>query len=192
MGSARFIKVEGIPTLHPRMTQPEGFIGILHFRDGQIGAGRKEMRSYCIMIKATQTANSANLNPTSAASVAAAALRRLPRDVKRPWTGWLHGKHLRRDDLVILPDGRVGRIYGAVRGSVIVWKDPIPETGLPAEIFRAEDLRAYKNPHAVVLGSLKRGSKEAPSNAKREACRRNGSKPPRPGSRPRGRPREQR
>jgi hypothetical protein len=123
-------------------------------------------------------------------SIAASALARLPRKRKRPWTGWVHGKHLHRDDLVVVPDGQVRRIYGAVRGSVIVLKYPIPERGLPAEIFRAEDLRLYKNPNAVIIGSLKRGRKEVPSEKKRKACRLNGCKPPRPGSRPRGRPRK--
>jgi hypothetical protein len=121
---------------------------------------------------------------------AAAALGRLPRKRKRQWSGWLHGKHLRRDDLVVVPDGQVRRIFGAVRGSVIVLKYPIPERGLPAEIFRAEDLRLYKNPNAVIIGSLKRGRKEARSQKKIEACRHNGCEPPRPGSRPRGRPRK--
>lgn len=125
-----------------------------------------------------------------AVSSAAAALAKLPRKRKRPWSGWIQGKHMRRDDLVIVPGGQVRRIFGAVRGAVIVWKNPIPETGLPAEIFRAADLSLFKNPSAVLLGSLKRGCKEAPSKKKRRACRINSSKPPKAGSRPRGRPRK--
>jgi hypothetical protein len=130
------------------------------------------------------------LNNPLTVSSAAAALARLPRKRKRPWSGWLHGKHLRRDDLVVVPNGQVRRIYGAVRGDVIVLKHPLPESGLPAEIFRAADLKLYKNPDAVIIGSLKRGRKESPSQKKREACRLNGCKPPKPGSRPRGRPRK--
>src|SRR5262245_41381226 len=87
-----------------------------------------------------------------AISSAAAALARLPRKAKTAWTGWIRGKHMRRDDLVVIPGGQVRRIYGAVRKQVIVWKDPIPESGLPAEIFPAGDLLIYKNPYAVRLG----------------------------------------
>jgi hypothetical protein len=121
-------------------------------------------------------------------SDAASALAKLPRNRPRPWTGWVNGKHMRRYDLVIIPNGEVRRIYGAVRGQVIVLIDPVPERGMPAEIFRAEELTVYKNPNAVLLGARKRGCKEALSEKKQKACRINSRKPPRSGRRPRGRP----
>ena len=126
---------------------------------------------------------------TLALSFAAAELARLPRPTKKVWTGWIGKKHMQRDDRVVVPGGQVRRIFGAIRGQVIVLKDPISQRGLPAEIFRAEDLMIYKNPYAVLLGRAKRGVNEIPSTAKREACRRNARMPPRPGQRPRGRPR---
>jgi hypothetical protein len=128
------------------------------------------------------------LNNTIEISAAASALAKLSRNTYRPWTGWINGKHMRRYDLVIVPNGQVRPIYGAVRRQVIVLIDPVPEHGLPAEIFRAAELIVYKNPNAALLGSLKRGRKEAPSDKKRKACRINGRKPPRSGRRPRGRP----
>ena len=97
---------------------------------------------------------------------------------------------MRREDLVIVPDGQVRRIYGAVRGWVIVWKEPVPQSGLPAEIFKGADLMLHKNVDAVLLGSLKGGCKEEPSEKKRRACLLNACKPPRQGSRKGGRPRK--
>lgn len=124
-------------------------------------------------------------------SAAASALRRIPRNQKRPWTGWLGDLHLRKGDLVIVPGGEVRMVYGAYRGHIILWKNAVPlNGGLPADVFPAAQVQQFKNPHAVLLGSLKRGRKEAPSQKKREACRLNGCKPPRSGSRPRGRPRK--
>jgi hypothetical protein len=54
---------------------------------------------------------------------------------------------------------------------------------------RTEELRQYRLPAAVLLGSLKRGAKERQSIKKARAARLNGFAPPQPGSRPRGRPR---
>jgi hypothetical protein len=126
-------------------------------------------------------------------SAAGAALRRIPRKQKRQWTGWLRNQHLKKGDLVITPNGEIRPVYGAYRNRIILWKLAVPlDGGLPADVFPAAVLQQFKNPHAVRLGAAKRGIKEVSSQTKREACRRNGSLPPRPGSRPRGRPRRTR
>ena len=124
-------------------------------------------------------------------SAAGSALRGIPRNQKRSWTGWLRNRHLRKGDLVTLPHGEVRVVYGAYRGQIILWKNAVPLTGgLPADVFPAALVQPFKNPHAVRLGAAKRGVKEAPSEKKRRACRINSRKPPRPGSGPRGRPRK--
>nr|WP_281722786.1 hypothetical protein [Nitrosomonas nitrosa] len=123
-------------------------------------------------------------------SAAGAALGRIPRNHKREWTGWLGDHHLKKGDLLITPSGEIRPVYGAYRSRIILWKLAVPlDGGLPADVFPGGVLRRFKNPHAVRLGQAKRGMKEVRSDAKREACRRNGKVPPRPGSRPRGRPR---
>lgn len=123
-------------------------------------------------------------------SESGAALARLPRKQKRQWTGWLRDRHLRKGDLVVAPGGELRMVYGAHRGRIILWKNAVPlNGGWPADVFAAAQLKPFKNPHAVRLGQAKRGVKEAPSEKKRRACRINSRKPPRPGSRPRGRPR---
>ncbi len=124
-------------------------------------------------------------------SSAGAALGRIPRKQKRQWTGWLRDHHLKKGDLVITPSGEVRPVYGAFRNQIIVWKSAVPlHGGLPADVFSAAVLQRYKHPTAVLLGAAKRGLKEVKSAAKRESCRRNAKMPPRPGSRPRGRPRK--
>src|SRR5687767_9685156 len=117
-------------------------------------------------------------------------LAKIPRKEKRPWTGWIAGKHCRRYDKVILPDGSIRRIYGVVRNAVIVLKDPVPERWPLADLYSAAILKVYKDPAAVLLGRQKRGVKEKRSGLKSRSSRMNGSCPPRQGSRPRGRPRK--
>lgn len=118
---------------------------------------------------------------------------RIPRKQKREWTGWLGDHHLKKGDLLITPSGEIRPVYGAYRNRIILWKLAVPlNGGLPADVFPAAVLQRFKNPDAVRLGTAKRGRKEIPSVAKREACRCNGSMPPRPGSRPRGRPKKDR
>src|SRR5689334_11445911 len=58
-----------------------------------------------------------------------------------------------------------------------------------ARLLRRKLLRRKGEPRK--LGQLKRGVKEQKSEMKAVTSRLNGSKPPRPGSRPRGRPRKQ-
>jgi hypothetical protein len=120
-------------------------------------------------------------------SLAAAALRKTPPRTGA-WCGWLGGYHLRKGDKVILPDGRVGIVYGAARGKIIVWKERIDPGAWPADVYDASDIQRFKNPAAVVLGSCKRGIKERPSEIKASTARQNGKCPVRPGNRKRGRP----
>src|SRR5690349_2803773 len=103
-------------------------------------------------------------------SAAGSALRRIPRNQKRAWTGWLGDHHLRKGDLVTVPDGTIRVVYGALRNQIILWKNAVPlYGGLPADIYPASQVRRYKNPSAVFLGRAKRGIKETASEAKREA-----------------------
>src|SRR5688500_15527203 len=119
-------------------------------------------------------------------SAAGSALRRIPRNQKRAWTGWLGDHHLRKGDLVIAPGGEVRMVYGAYRGQIILWKKAVLLSGgLPADVYPAAVIQRLKNPAAVRLGKAKRGVKEVTSQVKRETSRRNGKMPPGPGSRPR-------
>ena len=120
-------------------------------------------------------------------SLAAAALRKThPRT--GAWCGWLGDYHLRKGDKVVLPDGRIGIVYGAARGKIIVWKERIDPGEWPADVYDARVIRRFKNPAAVALGGCKRGVKERPSEIKASTARLNGRFPVRLGSRPRGRP----
>lgn len=121
-------------------------------------------------------------------SMAAAVLRKTPPRTGA-WCGWLGEYHLRKGDKVILPDGRIGIVYGAARGKVIVWKDRIDPGDWPADVYAASVIRRFKNPAAVVLGGCKRGVKERSSKIKSTIAKQNGMRPVRPGNRPRGRPR---
>jgi hypothetical protein len=108
----------------------------------------------------------------------------------RRWTGWIGDQHVWRWRKVIVPDGRVGHIYGCLRALCIVRLDaPFSIEGFKDQIFRVSELRLYKHPAAVTLGQAKRGARERKSERKAAAARKNGCLPPRPGSRPRGRPR---
>lgn len=122
-------------------------------------------------------------------SITAAVLRKTPPRTGA-WCGWLHGYHLRKGDKVILPDGRIGIVYGAARGKIIVWKERIVLGEWPADVFDAAFIQRLKNPAAIVLGGCKRGVKERPSELKAASARRNGTCPVRPGHRSRGRPKK--
>jgi hypothetical protein len=120
-------------------------------------------------------------------SLAAAALRKSPPRTGA-WCGWLGDYHLRKGDKVILPDGRVGIVYGAARGKIIVWKENIRPGDWPADVYDAASIRRFKNPAAATLGRCKRGVNEHASEIKASTARKNGRSPVRPGNRPRGRP----
>jgi len=128
-------------------------------------------------------------------SEAARRLAKLPRNQPRKLTGWLHGQQCWRGRLLALPDGEVAPLYWCCRGRVLLAgyrDDPLVDENtefikhLLWAVRREKDVRLYKRPEAVLLGSGKAGVKERPSLRKQEAARRNGAKPARRG--PRGRP----
>jgi len=107
------------------------------------------------------------------------------------WTGCIQNERVRKGQRVILPNGTIAMVCRALRGKVICcWEDPHSIPKSCAASFKDTALKLYKDPAAVLLGSLKKGVTEKKSHAKSEAARKNGSKPPRPGNRPRGRPRK--
>jgi len=123
---------------------------------------------------------------------AASALARLRHLAKRPWSGFIGEQQIRRDQRIILADGRQVFAYGARKGRV-VWSlhqgrligglcgEPwqwgvVPTAGVKLAKFAA----------AVILGARKRGVREKTSERKRMSARRNGAAPARRGRR--GRP----
>jgi hypothetical protein len=129
----------------------------------------------------------------SEVGVAAAALAKRPRSLPKKWSGYLDpdvkSTRLWRGRRLITPDGKVVNAVGARRGLVLTeWADPYAIDGRWHQVFKADQLRVFKDPAAVVLGRCKLGTKERPSALKSETARRNGCAACRPGSRPRGRP----
>jgi hypothetical protein len=122
---------------------------------------------------------------------AARSLARLPRSQPRRLTGWLHGEHCWRGRLVVLPDGERASILWCSRGRILLrnYRDLDFADYALWGARREHQVRFHKSPEAILLGSLKAGVKERPSRLKQDAARRNGCKPVRTGSRPRGRPR---
>lgn len=121
---------------------------------------------------------------------AARALAAMPRKGTRKWTGFLCGSRCWRGRLLLLPDGEIAPLLWANRGRVLLLNYrgmDFTEYLLWARRHEVE-VRLYRCPEAALLGSLKFGVKERPSPSKAAAARRNGSLPPRPGARPRGRP----
>lgn len=126
-------------------------------------------------------------------STAASVLGSLLKKQKRKWTGWIGDKHFWRGRRVVLPGGQVAEVYGIVRGRLIAkWNDPHSLDPNKAAVFNAHDIQVFRLPAAVALGRCKRGVQERPSALKADTSRINGYAPPRPGSRPRGRPRARR
>jgi hypothetical protein len=111
---------------------------------------------------------------------------------RRRWTGVVfNGRRAWVGQPVTLPNGSVAWVKEAEAGVVCVRTTVTnPLDGAVHDYLEATALRPYRLPEAVLLGSLKRGKKERPSAVKAAASRRNGAMPPRPGSRPRGRPRK--
>jgi hypothetical protein len=128
-------------------------------------------------------------------SFAAAQLAKLRRDAKtrrrqRAYTGVIDGKRGWRRMKVILADGHIGELVMARRGAALVtWRDEFAVKPDKIGACGTDELRRYRLPAAVLLGGCKRGVKERSSTRKAKAARINGCVPPRPGSRPRGRPR---
>ena len=123
------------------------------------------------------------------ASEAGRLLAKLPRRRQRRWTGWLHGQHFWRGRRVVLPNGEVTGVCWTSRGRVLLTDaNDLPYRSWVLRVARRErDIRLYRHPAAVKLGSLKRGRQERPSTLKAASARRNGAMPCRPGRR-RGRP----
>jgi hypothetical protein len=124
-------------------------------------------------------------------SQAARTLARLPRNQPRRWTGWLHGRHCWRGQLVVLPNGEITKLVWCSRGRVLLSDaNDVPYDSWLLRVARREqDVRLYHHPAAQLLGSLKAGTRERPSALKSATARQNGARPTRPGRR-RGRPRK--
>lgn len=91
----------------------------------------------------------------------------------------------------VVVNGQVAELLFAKRGAAAIrWRDELSLRPEQYGACRTTELRPFKNPAAVLFGSLKRGVRERPSAKKARAARCNGSRPPRAGSRPRGRPRK--
>jgi hypothetical protein len=133
----------------------------------------------------------------AAVSNAARRLGSMPRDLiagrrrsRRAWTGFLGRRRAWVGQAVMLPDGGLAWVKSIKRGRAIVRTGEWSQVD-GAYIHRylsASELRPALCPEAVLLGRRKRGAKERKSLAKAESSRRNGLRPVRPGSRPRGRP----
>jgi len=127
-------------------------------------------------------------------SLAASQLAMLGHEAKtrqpRVYTGRVFARRAWRGMQVVLPNGRVGALYRALRGlAVVAWREDFALRPDQYVAIDVGDLHRFKFPAAAILGSGKRGVRERPSKRKADAARINGSAPPRPGSRPRGRPR---
>jgi hypothetical protein len=128
-------------------------------------------------------------------TAAARSLALLPRHPRRQWSGLIDRVRSFRNMLIRLPDGRVVYALGARRGRVVFTSQADGPIGSLDGVGRdwgatsADLVAVVKNPMAAILGSRKRGMKEAPSARKQAAARANGRCPVRAGRRPRGRPR---
>jgi hypothetical protein len=128
-------------------------------------------------------------------SAAASELAMLRRDAKarrrqRVYTGRIGRRRGWRGMKLLLADGHIGELLMARRGAALVlWRDEFAIKPDRIGACKTGELRRFKLPSAVLLGSLKRGTIERPSARKTRAARINSHAPPRPGSRPKGRPR---
>ncbi len=100
-----------------------------------------------------------------------------------------NGRRGRRGQRVILPSGRVGVLCRALRGVALVqWRNDFALRPEEHVVVSTAELKPFKLAAAVILGRAKSGVRERRSPTKARSSRRNGSLPPRPGSRRRGRP----
>lgn len=133
-------------------------------------------------------------NPTDAEISEASRALAKRRGFRKRWSGFVNGERVWRGREIELPDGTRAYAYGA-RGGVVIWSlDPARLPGgngkpLGWGALPQEHVRLVRCAAAQILGRLKAGVRERPSPAKAVAVRVNGCMPPRPGSRPRGRPR---
>jgi hypothetical protein len=124
---------------------------------------------------------------------AASALARLHHLAKRPWTGFIGKQRIRRDQRIILADGRQVFASGARQGRVVWSLHPGRLVGgLGGEpwqwgVVPAASVKLAKCESAAILGRLKKGCRERKSEAKAIAARINGARSCHSGRR-RGRP----
>ena len=112
------------------------------------------------------------------------------RRVRRTWTGFIAGERCWRGRLVVLPDGQVATLIQAQRGWTCVRTNQVaPDGRFIHDCLPATSVRMYKLPAAVRLAHRNGWKTEKKSLVKAASCKINGSRPPRPGSRRRGRPR---
>ena len=135
-------------------------------------------------------------NDSQRVSEAARQLSTLSRQAVRRLSGWISDEvRSFRNMQVALPGGRRVFVFGVLRGRLVFTSVPdghVGDTGGVGTswgVVRADQVQIVKNEHAVILGKRKSGVKEKFSPRKAEVARRNCYLPPRPGSRPRGRPR---
>ena len=107
----------------------------------------------------------------------------------RLYTGYLGRRRAWFGQPVVLPGNVLGKIMSVYRGfAAVSWHDDFSVQGNRVTSFETAAIQPYKHPAAVALGACKRGLKERPSAKKARTAWLNGHAPPRPGSRPRGRP----
>lgn len=123
-----------------------------------------------------------NAEGTEKIRQAARELARLPRKVKRRWSGYVNGVRIWHNQRIILPNGELAFAYGAIRGRVI-WssretysKADLSDDKWSWGVADASKVKLVKNPHAVALGKRKAGVREKESDAKKRAARANGLK----------------
>jgi hypothetical protein len=136
-------------------------------------------------------------NDTQRVTEAARRLARLPRQAVRRWSGWISDDVCSFHNMpVALPGGRRVFVFGVLRGRLVftsVPDGPVGDAGgigTSWGVIPASTVQIVKDENAVILGKCKAGVKEVFSPRKAQAARRNCDLPPRPGSRPRGRPRK--
>lgn len=123
-------------------------------------------------------------------ALAAATLRRMRLRKRGRSAGVVHGKRIRLGTQVVLSDGSRAEILDAVRGNILVQvDDPQAVTGYQRLLVKEHEISIVKSGAATALGALKKDCHEIKSPKKLVSCRQNALRPPRPGSRPRGRPR---
>lgn len=108
---------------------------------------------------------------------------------KHPLTGRVGGKRRRKFSLLRLPNGQVGELLGALRGRIFYrWTDHAQVDPIQVGMASETDVTYLPLPAAQELARMRRGVKERQTLRKAASSRRNGNRPVRPGSRPRGRP----
>ena len=181
-------------SMEPNCQTPANHLSLRLINEGQdepppTGAGAE-----------TQSATTANAQPRSEpvhlpeaqhADIRSAAqsLARLPRGVKRRFSGYVGQVRVRIGQPIVVADDTKAFFGGARRGQVLFFLDANRHMERGRWGFvRAAAVRLLKNEWAVALGRAKRGRSERKSELKARTSRANGRLPCGPGKR-RGRPR---